>query len=211
MMKLYSYWRSTTSYRTRIALNMKKIPYETVDVNLVKGEQRSEEFMATNPSKGVPALELADGTILTQSMAIISYLEAIKPKPALRPENPVFAAEVNAAAYVIAMDIHPINNLKVTRYLKSNGMTDDDAKNWMKHWMSEGFTAYQELIDLDGDYSFGNTVSLADICLIPQLYNAHRWGVDLTPFARLLEIEQNCLALPEFKAAFPENQSDANK
>ena len=210
-MKLYSYWRSTTSYRTRIALNVKQISYEPVYVNLVKGEQLSDEFTEINPSKGVPALELTDGTVLTQSMAIISYLEAIKPTPALLPKNPVFAAEVNAAAYIIAMDIHPINNLKVTRYLKSNGMTDDDAKNWMKHWMSEGFIAYQELIDLDGDYSFGDTVSLADICLIPQLYNAHRWGVDLTPFARLLEIEQNCLALPEFKAAFPENQSDANK
>ena len=210
-MKLYSYWRSTTSYRTRIALNVKQISYEPVYVNLVKGEQLSDEFTEINPSKGVPALELTDGTVLTQSMAIISYLEAIKPTPALLPKNPVFAAEVNAAAYIIAMDIHPINNLKVTRYLKSNGMTDDDAKNWMKHWMSEGFIAYQELIDLDGDYSFGDTVSLADICLIPQLYNAHRWGVDLTPFARLLEIEQKCLALPEFKSALPENQLDAYK
>lgn len=209
-MKLYTYWRSTTSYRTRIALNLKNIPFETVAINLLKSEQLDDEFAKLNPSKGVPALELDNGVILTQSMAIITYLEAIAPSPALLPEDPLRAAQVNAAANIIAMDIHPINNLKVSRYLKSSGMSGDEIKAWMQHWMGEGLHAYMKLIDQRGDFSFGDEVSLADICLIPQMYNAHRWKVDLTFFEPLVEIEQKCLSLPAFQASRPEKQSDAD-
>lgn len=210
-MKLYSYWRSTTSYRVRIALNLKGVSYETVPINLVAGEQRAPDYVALNPGKGVPTLVLDNGEVLTQSLAIIDYLDATIPEPPFLPENPLERARVRAAAHTIAMDIHPVNNLKVVTHLKSRyGLSAEDGIEWFRHWMTEGFHAYQALL-LDGCvFSFGDSPDLADICLVAQLYNAHRWGVDMTPFARLLEIEEHALALPEFAAARPENQPDAS-
>ncbi|WP_170763534.1 maleylacetoacetate isomerase [Ruegeria lacuscaerulensis] len=210
-MKLYGYWRSTTSYRVRIALNLKGVSYETVPVNLVTGEQRAPDYVALNPGKGVPALVLDDGSVLTQSLAIIDYLDVTIPEPALLPDHPLKRARVQAAAQTIALDIHPINNLKVATHLKSRyGLTAEDGIEWFRHWMTEGFHAYQALLPDGAAFSFGDRPDLADICLVAQLYNAHRWGVDMTPFARLLEIEERALTLPAFDAARPENQPDAS-
>ncbi|WP_170416564.1 maleylacetoacetate isomerase [Ruegeria atlantica] len=210
-MKLYSYWRSTTSYRVRIALNLKGVSYETIQVDLVSGEQRAPEYVALNPIKGVPTLILEDGRVLTQSLAIIDYLDATIPNFPLVPEDPFERARVKAAAHTIAMDIHPVNNLKVLTHLKSRyGLTAEDGIEWFRHWMTEGFQAYQALLPDGVAFSFGNRPDLADINLVAQLYNAHRWGVDMTSFPRLLEIEKRALALPAFDAAHPENQPDAS-
>ncbi len=206
---LYSYWRSTTAYRVRIALHLKELAFDTRAINLVKGEQSSPDYLSLNPSHGVPSLILEDGTVLTQSMAIINYLDRRYPSPALCPTDPVLAAKVQAAALVIACDIHPVNNLKVVSQLKKLGHSQDEAVAWMQDWMVRGFEAYQALIDPSSAFSFGDELSLADICLVPQLYNAHRWGVDLSPFERLVEIEQRCLALAAFEAAHPQRQPDA--
>jgi len=160
--------------------------------------------------KGVPTLVLDDGTVLTQSLAIIEYLDHIAPDPSLLPNDPLLRARVQAAAQVIAMEIHPVNNLKVVSRLKSEyGLTGDQGIEWMRHWMTEGFHAYQALLPEGTGFSFSDTPLLCDVCLVAQLYNAHRWGVDLTPFARLLEIEGHALKLPAFDAARPENQPDA--
>ena len=208
-MKLYTYWRSTTSYRVRIALNLKRIAYESIPVDLVKGEQASSDYVALNPIKGVPTLVTDDGTVLTQSMAILDYLDHLVPEPALLPQGDLTRrAHVLAAAMVFAADVHPVNNLKVVKKVKS---LSDDASGlaWMQDWMRQGFAAYDALIARDTPFSFGETPDLADICLVAQLYNAHRWSVDLTAYPRLLEIETRCLALPAFRGARPENQSDA--
>lgn len=207
-MKLYSHWRSTTSYRVRIALHLKQIAFETVPIDLVAGDQRDAEYLAVNPVAGVPALVLEDGTVLTQSMAILEWIEARYPDPTLIPRDPVQAALIRGAALVMASDVHPVNNLKVVQQLKAMGHDQDEAVAWMQDWMTRGFTAYDALIP-SGTFSFGGALSLADICLVAQLYNAHRWGVDLSPFPRLTEIEARCLALPAFDAAHPQNQPDA--
>lgn len=208
-MKLYTYWRSTTSYRVRIAMNLKGLAYEPVPVNLVASDQKSPAYTALNPVAGVPTLVLDDGTALTQSMAILEWLETTHPDPALLPSDSVAAAQVRAAALVVACDIHPVNNLKVGAKLKEMGHGQDDVVAWMNDWMTRGFAAYQALLPGGTEFSFGDTPGLADICLVPQLYNAHRWGCDLTPFGRLTEIEERCLARPAFEAAKPENQPDA--
>ena len=187
---------------------MKGLGFETLPVDLVAGTQREASFLSVNPVAGVPALELGDGQVLTQSMAILEWLEAAHPAPALLPSDPVEAAQVRAAALIMATDVHPVNNLKVGQKLKSMGHPQEDVVAWMIDWMERGLTAYQALIP-GGTYSFGDQVTLADICLVAQLYNAHRWGVDLAPFAQLTEIEARCLALPAFDAARPENQPDA--
>ncbi|WP_193142796.1 MULTISPECIES: maleylacetoacetate isomerase [unclassified Meridianimarinicoccus] len=210
MLTLYSYWRSTTSYRVRVALNLKGLSYRTVPVDLVAGAQHAPDYVALNPIKGVPTLVLEDGTALTQSLAILDYLDQIAPDPALLPDDPVLRARVQAAAQVIATDIHPVNNLKLVNRLKSEyGLSADQGVEWMRHWMTQGLHAYQALLPEGPAYSFSDTPLLCDICLVTQLYNAHRWGVDLTPFARLLQIEEQALKLPAFDAARPENQPDA--
>lgn len=209
-MILYSYWRSTTSYRVRVALNMKGLDYTTIPVDLVAGAQRADDYVSLNPGQGVPTLVLEDGTALTQSLAIMDYLDHIAPEPALLPEDPLLRARVMAAAHVVAMDIHPVNNLKVVSRLKSeHGLTGDDGIAWMCHWMATGFHSYQALLPEGKAFSFTDTPTLADICLVAQLYNARRWGVDMVPFARLLEIEEQAMKLPAFIAARPENQPDA--
>ncbi|MGI9355983.1 MAG: maleylacetoacetate isomerase [Rhizobiaceae bacterium] len=208
-MELYSYWRSTTAYRVRIALNLKALDYQIRTVNLVAGEHNQPDYLALNPGHGVPTLVLEDGHILTQSMAILDWLEEAHPDPALLVGNAVERAHQRAAALTVATDIHPVNNLKVLKKLKQMGCSDDDTVAWMRDWMQYGFAAFQTLIRDNTLFCFGEQPGLADICLVPQLYNAHRWGVDLSPFARLTEIETRCLALPAFDNARPENQPDA--
>jgi len=208
-MKLFSYWRSTTSYRVRIALNLKGLTAEVISVDLVAGAQEDAAYVARNPIKGVPTLETDDGAVITQSMAILDYLDHIAPTPALLPADPLARAQVMAAALIFATDVHPVNNLKVVKRVKTLSDDADAGLDWMRHWMTEGFAAYDALILRDTPFSFGETPSLADICLVAQLYNAHRWGVDLAPYPRLTDIEARCLALPAFDAARPENQKDA--
>ncbi|MEW9919188.1 maleylacetoacetate isomerase [Marimonas sp. MJW-29] len=209
-MKLYTYWRSTTSYRVRIALALKGLTFEAVSVNLVTGEQTASDYAQLNPGQGVPTLVLEDGTVLTQSMAILEWLEETHPDPAILPRDPIARAHVRAAALTIATDVHPVNNLRVVARLKSAGFDQAAATAWMNHWMTEGFTAFQALIDDETAFAFGDAPGLADICLVPQLYNARRWGCDLAPFGRLTAIEARCLALQAFDVARPEKQPDAN-
>lgn len=208
-MKLYTYWRSTTSYRVRIALNLKGIACEAVPIDLVASEQRAPDYVALNPGQGGATLVLDDGTVLTQSMAILEWLEETDPEPALLPEDPVARARVRAAALTIAKDIHPVNNLRVVGKLKAMGHSQGEVVVWMNDWMPRGFTAFSRMIETDTPFCFGDTPGLADLCLVPQIYNAHRWGCDLSGFDRMTEIEARCLALPAFDAARPENQPDA--
>ena len=208
-MKLFSYWRSTTSYRVRAALNLKRLPYETVPVDLVAGEQRSPEYTALNPGRGVPALVLDDGTVLTQSLAILDYLDAIA-SPRLLPEDPVQRAHVMACAHTVALDIHPVNNLRVAQHLqKTLGTKPDEIKAWMKHWMSQGFTAAEAMVSPKKTFAFGDQPDLADLCIVAQVYNARRWDLDMSPYPKLSRIEAACLAHPAIDAARPENQPDA--
>ncbi|KNG92339.1 maleylacetoacetate isomerase [Pseudaestuariivita atlantica] len=208
-MKLYSYWRSTTSYRVRIALHLKGLAFETVPVDLVAGDQRDPAYADLNPIKGVPTLVTDDGTALTQSLAILDYLDAIAPDPPLLPGDAILRARILGAALVMATDVHPVNNLKVVQKLQAMGHDQDACIAWMHHWMTEGLTAYQSLIDPGTPYAFTDAPGFADICLVAQLYNAHRWGLDLAPFPRLTDIETRCLALDAFQQARPEAQPDA--
>ena len=211
-MRLYSYWRSTAAYRVRIALNMKGLEYETVPVHLLEdgGQQHAPDYVAINPSHLVPTLVLDDGTPLTQSLAICEYLDITNPEPPLLPSDPVQCAHVKAAALVLAADVHPVNNLRVVQHLEANfGASREDSAEWMRHWTGKGFDALQQMVCDDTPFTFGDTPGFADICLVAQYYNARRWDLDLTPYARLTEIEQNCLSLPAFDAARPENQPDA--
>ncbi len=208
-MRLYDYWRSSAAYRVRIALNLKGVAYDSVPVSLVAGAQKASDFAALNPQMLVPALELDDGTVLTQSLAIIDWLEAAHPSPPLLPADPVARARVLAAAHVVAMDIHPVNNLRVVQALGALFGADDDARrDWMQHWMRLGFDALEAQLPAPR-FAFGQAPGLADVCLVPQLYNAHRWGLDLRPWPKLVAIEAECLALPAFAAAAPEAQPDA--
>ena len=209
-MKLYTYWRSSCSYRVRIVLGLKGLAWESAPVNLLKGEQRAEAYKNKNAAGLVPSLELKDGSVLTQSLAIINWLESTHPEPPILPDDPLRRARVLAAAHTIAMETQPISNLGVVEHLKSAyGANQQSGIDWMVHWMNVGFRAYQSLVASGTRFSFGDAPSLADVCLVPQLYNAHRWGVDLAPFSRLTEIENECLALPAFDAARPEAQPDA--
>ena len=210
-MKLYSYWRSTTSYRVRAALHLKGVAFETVPVNLLDAEQRAPEYVAMNPGAGVPTLVLDDGTVLTQSLAILEYLDAVYPDPPLLPADPVQRAKVQAAAQTMALDVHPVNNLRVVRQLKSAFDAPDDAvRAWMLHWMAEGCAAMERLID-PAPFCFGDTPGLADLCLVAQLYNAKRWGLDMSPFPKLSAVDAACLAHPAIAAAHPDQQPDASQ
>jgi len=208
--KLYSYWRSTTSYRVRAALNLKGVAYLTEPVDLLAGRQHDDRYISLNPGKGVPTLVLDDGTILTQSMAILDFIEANWPDPPLLPNDSVDRAHVLAAAHTVAIDVHPVNNLRVVRHLQDSiGVDADTAKAWMQHWILEGFEAFETLVSDRTVFAFGDAPDLADLCLVAQTYNAHRWGVDLAPFPNIARIEAACLAVPAIAAAHPDKQPDA--
>ena len=210
-MKLYTYFRSSAAYRVRIALNLKGLPYEMVSIHLTKdgGRQRTPEFRAINPQMRVPALELASGEVLTQSLAIIEYLDEIAPEPPLLPKDPISRAHVRAMADIVACDIHPLNNLGSLRYLKRELHQEQPAIDaWYHYWVIDGFTALETLVQA-GPYSFGAEVTLADLFLIPQVANARRLKVPLDAFPKITGIEAACLALSAFDRARPENQPDA--
>ncbi|VVD71041.1 maleylacetoacetate isomerase [Pandoraea cepalis] len=214
MSTLYSYFRSSAAYRVRIALNLKGLDYETVPVHLVRegGEQRKPAYLALNVNGLVPTF-VDEGVNLHQSLAIIEYLEEVHPTPALLPANPVARAQVRALALDIAADIHPIDNLRVLRYLKRDlGVTDAQKDAWYVHWVVEGFAALEARLAAQspqGRFTFGDTPTLADCCLVPQVYNANRFKVDMTPFPRIAAVNAHCLTLDAFQRAAPEAQPDA--
>ena len=211
-MKLYDYFRSSASYRVRIALNLKNVTVERVPVHLVRegGQQRQPAYLAKNPQGLVPALELDDGTILTQSLAIIEYLDHAFPEPRLIPADPVLAAKCRGVAFAIACDIHPLNNLRVLNYLKGPlAREPDEVDAWYRHWILKGgLEPVEELIDGEG-FCFGNSPSLADICLVPQVFNARRYGIDIASLKKILVVDEHCGGLAAFAAAQPAQQPDA--
>ena len=210
-MKLYSYFRSSAAYRVRIALNLKGLPYETVPIHLVKGggQNKSPEYRAINPHMRVPALTLPNGNVLVQSLAIIEYLDETHRQPPLLPADASARAKVRAAAQIIACDIHPLNNIGPLRYLK-NPLAHEQAEidAWYHHWVLDGFAALEAMIE-PGPYSFGAQVTLADICLVPQVFNARRLKVPLDGFPKIVAVDAACNALPPFEKARPDNQPDA--
>lgn len=211
-MKLYGYYRSSAAYRVRIALNLKSVPHSHVPVHMYRdgGVQHSSAYVAKNPQHLVPTLELPDGRCIGQSLAIIEYLDATHPGPRLIPADAILAAQVRAASYVIACDVHPINNLRVMNYLKGPlGHGDAEVMAWYKHWILNGGLDALELLVGDGPFCFGREPTMADCCLIPQLYNARRFGVPLAGLDRLLAIDEHCRSLPAFDLARPEVQPDA--
>jgi len=212
-MKLYTYWRSSAAYRVRIALNLKGIDYTSMPVDLLRdgGDQQQPAYRAVNPQGLVPALN-AGGEVLAQSVAILEYLEEVHPKPALLPAASTSRAVVRSIVQSVACDIHPLCNLRVLKYLGEQLKQDKDQIDaWYRHWIAAGLGPLEALVTEYGSAGFcvGQTVTLADVCLIPQLYNAHRFGCDTSPYPRLTAIEQHLLSLPEFAAAAPERQPDA--
>lgn len=207
MIKLYGYFRSGAAYRVRIALNIKGIAVEQVSRHLRKGEQRAPDYLKINPQGLVPALVLEDGTILTQSLAIMDWLEETHPNPPLLPQDPIRRAKIRAFAQSIACDTHPVQNLRVLRRVKALGQ---DENAWAKSINEEGLAAANELIrDEAGPFCFGPAPTLADVCLMPQLANADRFKADISGFGRLLEAAQACKTVKAFQDAEPEKQPDA--
>jgi maleylacetoacetate isomerase len=212
---LYGYWRSSAAYRVRIGLGLKGLAWEDRPVHLVRdgGQQHSAAHVARNPQQLVPVLEHG-GLVLTQSLAILEYLEqTFAGTPALLPADAAGRARVRALAQLIACDVHPLGNLRVMQYLGRELQADEPARlAWTRHWMVEGFAALEALLAGDastGRFCHGDSPGLADCCLVPQLYNARRFKLDLAPYPTLVRIEQACLALPAFAAAVPEAQPDA--
>ena len=210
-MKLYSYFRSSAAYRVRIALNLKGLAYETAPVHLIKdgGHNKRPEFRAVNPQMRVPALVTPTGETLIQSLAIIEYLDETHPEPPLLPKDPIGARKARALAQIIACDIHPLNNVAPLRYLKNQMAQEQSAIDaWYHHWVLAGFEALEALIE-PGPYACGKQVTLADICLVPQVANARRLKVPLDKFPKIVGVDAACMALPAFDRARPENQPDA--
>jgi maleylpyruvate isomerase len=208
---LYSYFRSSAAYRVRIALNLKGLTAEMIPIHLQRdgGLNKKPEFRAVNPQMRVPALRLDSGEVLVQSLAIIEYLDEVHPHPPLLPAEPVKRAKVRALAQVIACDIHPLNNIGPLRYLKRElGQPQERIDAWYHHWILDGFAAIETLIGA-GPYAFGNEVTLADVCLLPQVYNARRLKVALDQFPKIVAVDAACRELAAFAQARPENQPDA--
>lgn len=210
MMKLHGYFRSSASYRVRIALNLKGLTAEHLPHHLRKGEQRAPAFLAINPQGLVPALEDDGGIVLIQSLAIIEWLDELHPEPPLLPSDPLRRAQVRAFAQVLACDTHPVQNLKVLARLRELGLPEDKVTAWAGWANREGLAACEALVKHEpGPFCFGATPTLADLCLVPQLGNARRFGVDVAAFPRLLQAEAAAKAMPAFADAAPERQPDA--
>jgi maleylacetoacetate isomerase len=212
MFKLHGYFRSSASYRTRIALNMKGLVYEQVSVHLARGVQYTPEFSEINPQNLVPVLE-RDRQRLYQSLAIIEYLEETFPQPALLPTEPAARARVRSLALISGCEIHPLNNTRVLGYLTQTlKLSDQQKEDWYRHWVTVGFAALEKRLASEretGRFSHGDTPGFADIFLVPQVANANRFKVDLQPFPTIRRINENCLAVDAFIKAMPQNQPDA--
>ena len=214
MLKLYSYFRSSASFRVRIALELKGLPYEYVPVHLLKegGQQLKPEFRAVNPDGLVPALVDGDH-VLQQSMAIVEYLDEVHPEPKLLPGTALDRAYVRGLAQEIACEIHPLNNLRVLKYLKHTvGVADEVKDAWYRHWIELGFASLQANLERSGKagrFCFGDTPTLADLCLVPQVFNAQRFNIDVARYPAIAKIYEACMALPAFQKAEPKSQPDA--
>lgn len=213
MRQLYDYFRSSAAYRVRIALNLKEIDYESIPVNLVDGEQRSEKYLSEqNPQGLVPSFITENGTVITQSLAILDYLEQTYPTPALLPKDPNERAQVLSVAHTIASDIHPIDNLRIMHYLVDEfDVSETQKMDWYHHWIHLGFTALEAKLSKDrfGKFCFGDTPTLADVCLVPQVYNANRFNLDMSAYPTLVAINAYCNELDAFIKAKPESVNPA--
>jgi len=211
-MKLHTFWRSSAAYRARIALNLKGIEYQSVSHHLRDGEQRKADYLGLNPQGLVPTIE-AGNIVIAQSVAIIEYLEELYPSPPLLPKDPLARAHVRSMALNVACDIHPLNNLRVLNFLRDGMQLDKDAVDrWYRHWIAEGFHGLEVLAmrhTSDGKHCFGSEVTMADVFLVPQVYNARRFKCDVTPYPTLVAISAFLETLPPFAAARPEVQPDA--
>ncbi|SOY54369.1 maleylacetoacetate isomerase [Cupriavidus taiwanensis] len=214
MLKLYSYFRSSASFRVRIALELKGLSYDYVPVHLLKegGQQLKPEFRAVNPDGLVPAL--VDGEhVLQQSLAIVEYLDEVHPEPKLLPGTALDRAYVRGLAQEIACEVHPLNNLRVLKYLKHTvGVTDEVKDAWYRHWIELGFASLQANLERSGKagrFCFGDTPTLADLCLVPQVFNAQRFNIDVARYPAIAKIYETCMALPAFQKAEPKSQPDA--
>jgi maleylacetoacetate isomerase len=210
-MKLFGFSRSSAAFRVRIALNLKGLPYDAAFIHLRRGEQRGGDYLAVNPQGLVPALEI-DGLTLIQSLAIVEYLDETHPAPPFLPADPAGRARVRALAAIVACDIHPINNLRVLRYL-SRPLEHDQAaiEAWYNHWIASGFEALERLLTADrrtGEFCVGGRPGLADIALVPQVVNSERYRLDLSPYPTIARIYATCMQLDAFAAAHPGNQPD---
>lgn len=212
-MILYDYFRSSAAYRVRIALNLKGLDYEQVPVDLVRGEQSAESHRAKHPQGLVPALDIGNGAVLTQSLAIIEYLNEVRPEPPLLPGEAVDRARVRALALAVACEIHPVNNLRVLKYLTGPLEASEDSKlGWYRHWVAEGFEGLEGMLAGSigpGRFCHGDAPTLADVCLVPQVFNARRFECDLTPFPHIQRIAAACEDLSAFRQAEPGRQPDA--
>jgi maleylpyruvate isomerase len=207
-LRLYSYFRSSAAFRVRIALELKGLDYAIEPVNLAAGAQREAGFRALNPQGFVPALQLPDGTLLTQSTAIIEWLEEAFPAPALLPADPLGRARIRALCALVACDIHPLNNLRVLNYLEQRLELDKPARDqWYHHWIGEGFAALEPQLG-PGPFCAGEAPGMAEAFIVPQVFNAHRFRVDMTPFPRIEALYRRCLALDAFARAHPDGQPD---
>lgn len=212
MRTLYTFFRSSTSYRLRIALALKGLDWQPHFVSLPRMEHRTAGYMALNPQGLVPAL-VEDGQVFAQSLAVLEYLDETYPEPPLLPKTAADRAYVRSLAQIIGCDIHPLNNVRVLKYLKSRwNLTDDDSKEWYRHWIGEGFRSFEATLTASGRhgrYCLGDTITIADICLVPQVANARRFDCDLSAFPLSVEIAGAAAALPAFAAAHPSLQADA--
>lgn len=209
-MRLYDYWRSSSAYRVRIALRHKGVDYAQAPVNLRQGVQRTLDYLAHNQQGLVPTLQTEDH-VLTQSLAIIEWLDEVYPEPPLLPGNAAARAQVRSLALHIACEIHPLNNLRVLQYLEHRlELGERDVNSWYRHWVAEGLSSLERRLAVTaGTYCYGDAVTMADLCLVPQLYNARRFSCDLMPFPTIVRIDAACLKLPAFAEARPERQPDA--
>ncbi len=210
-MKLYNYFRSSASFRVRIALNLKGLPYDYVSVHLAKGDHKKTEFAALAANGFVPLLELDDGTRLDQSMAMMEYLDEVHPSPALLPPDALGRTRVRALAQSIACEIHPLNNLRVLKYLVKNMGQSEEAKNaWYVHWCREGLESFEKQLTLlpQSNYCYGSAPTLADCCLVPQIFNAQRFNTPLDGLPRTMAVFDHCMTLDAFQKASPKHCPD---
>lgn len=207
----HGYWRATAPYRLRIGLALKGVAYDYVPVDLLKGEQREDAYRAVNVQGLTPALEIEGGEVLTQTLAILEWLDETIPEPALLPADPLSRQKVRALADIIACDIHPLNNTRIGRKLAQLGHAQDEIlREWIQPWIRDGFDAIEPMVARHGQgYAFGDTPTLADCLLVPQVYSARRYQVDLTPYPAIVAADARCAEHPAFQAAHPDRQPDA--